>query len=184
MNQNKPRISHLTIEQSIKARRINEALDALAQLIAENSLEMFSSQLDNCRTAYSYLTRYLCQGVNDPQQKRVYAGIVNDIYRLNDMVNDARVEDKSGSQYFNTRRLMKYQNLSIRQLTNTYVEVSSQLTQLLSVPEPERDGNACMQTAQHLWRTSDNIFNCVWTLPTNDIETFNDTVRLYHDFAD
>ena len=41
MNQNKPRISHLTIEQSIKARRINEALDALAQLIAENSLEMF-----------------------------------------------------------------------------------------------------------------------------------------------
>ena len=184
MNQNKPRISHLTIEQSIKARRINEALDALAQLIAENSLEMFSSQLDNCRTAYSYLTRYLCQGVNDPQQKRVYAGIVNDIYRLNDMVNDARVEDKSGSQYFNTRRLMKYQNLSIRQLTDTYVEVSSQLTQLLSVPEPERNGNACMQTAQHLWRTSDNIFNCVWTLPTNDIETFNDTVRLYNDFAD
>ena len=29
-----------------------------------------------------------------------------------------------------------------------------------------------------------DIFNCVWTLPTNDIETFNDTVRLYHDFAD
>ena len=47
MNQNKPRISHLTIEQLIKARRINEALDALAQLIAKNSLEMFSSQLDN-----------------------------------------------------------------------------------------------------------------------------------------
>ena len=55
------------------------------------------------------------------------------------MVNDARVEDKSGSQYFNTRRLMKYQNLGIRRLTDTYVEGSSQLTQLLSVPEPDRN---------------------------------------------
>ena len=67
---------HKDIIQLLDQRRVKEALTQLNALIAETDYWKLKSEAENLQTTYNYMLQYAAQGMEDPEQGKLYRQIV------------------------------------------------------------------------------------------------------------
>ena len=80
------------IDRCVQARRISEALNLLVTLASMTASDWrVTDEIERMRSAYDFMSRYALDGVDDPERKNVYLGIVKGIRTLADrMVRHAK----------------------------------------------------------------------------------------------
>ena len=93
------------IDRCVQARRISEALNLLVTLASMTASDWrVTDEIERMRSAYDFMSRYALDGVDDPERKNVYLGIVKGIRTLADrMVRHAKSKDAS-TMYFDAVR--------------------------------------------------------------------------------
>ena len=97
---------HKDIIQLLDQRRVKEALTQLNALIAETDYWKLKSEAENLQTTYNYMLQYAAQGMEDPEQGKLYRQIVRKAYELTDQLEFLGKYRKAYGQFADKMRQM------------------------------------------------------------------------------
>jgi tetratricopeptide (TPR) repeat protein len=86
-----------SFNQLMIEKKLKEALDVLTRLLTAPTMGIYSDEVLRISETYRNLTRYAVQGIQDPQQDRIYHNIQLDLYELFDRMKNQLL--RAGSAY-------------------------------------------------------------------------------------
>lgn len=145
--------------------------EALAELRAFSEGGMsweITSDIDRIEQNYTNMLRYVAMGVDDPGQKTIYDGIVNDALAIADVLTRRANMGENPALYYNTARTLGVrQGETVASLAAAYRDEVKRLNDdFESIADPMRT-----RRSEEILR---DIFNRVWTthpLTSADLET-------------
>jgi len=72
------------ITESLEQKRLKEVFDGIGLLLTHLSNWQLNEKLSECRDNYKRMLLYLSEGVNDPEQEKVYTELLRSVYQLVD----------------------------------------------------------------------------------------------------
>jgi tetratricopeptide (TPR) repeat protein len=70
--------------EAIEQKRLKEVFDGMDFLLANSSNWQLKEKLSEWQDNYRMMLRYLSDGVDDPEQEKIYTGLLRSVYRLMD----------------------------------------------------------------------------------------------------
>ena len=157
---------HKDIIQLLDQRRVKEALTQLNALIAETDYWKLKSEAENLQTTYNYMLQYAAQGMEDPEQGKLYRQIVRKAYELTDQLEFLGKYRKVYGQFADKMRQMHQpgQHRSYQELCQCLEDFSEDihLSQLAT-----KDDKQLFEKQQEIRKKHeknlDELFDRIWT---------------------
>ena len=145
----------------INDAEINNAFDHISQLVTELGRGDLNDEFQRLRMSYSFMLKYLEQGVMDPQRDEILSDIRQSLYTLNDQCYIGLLEATSPEVFYKRRR-----ELTQVTLLNVIEEYRDALKKLALVQTSQPDQGDSHVILSHLRETEaieTRMFNRVWS---------------------
>ncbi|MCH5328078.1 MAG: hypothetical protein J1E02_03570, partial [Coprobacter sp.] len=151
------------IYRLLSERRLKEAFGLLGQLMTVLKDWQISESLNEMETSYKYMIRYMLDGFNDPERKRIYDSLVLSTYQLTDKAAEKLLERECSSLYYNRKRYIQTQPEGFfrKSISDTETAVG-RLALNLSVTA-DSDPNERNRLKQEVERYGNELFLNIWT---------------------
>lgn len=153
---------HHKADQCIINAEVNDAFVHIKQLAAELGRGNLNDELERLHISYSFMLKYLEQGVMDPQRDEILAGIRQSLFTLNDQCFIGLMEPVSPEVFYARRRELG--NASLVDIVEEYRGVLKELS-LAQTAEAEQAGanHAILSRLQQAEAIETKLFNRVWS---------------------
>lgn len=149
----------------LEDRRINDAFDAVLRLIDETGARGLRDEVDQLKISYSFMLRYLSQGVLDPQRDQVLQRIVDSLYLVTDRCC-IQAKTATSSEVFYARR-REMEATSLADIVEQWKDAVRKHQLLSSVPAEQQNKQALLQMLKDCEQHETSVFNKLWsTFPT------------------
>ena len=160
---------HHIAEQCINDAEINDAFVHISTLVGLQGRGELSDELDRTKVSYSFMLRYLEQGVLDPQREEILSSIRQSLYTLNDQCYISLMEATNPGVFYARRRELS--GVSLVGLVEEYQESLRELALVQNLPNEQYDSHAILSRLHHTEELETKLFNRVWStfpLSTDD----------------
>ncbi|MBR5685758.1 MAG: tetratricopeptide repeat protein [Muribaculaceae bacterium] len=152
---------HKLVSRCIDDAEINDAFTHLATLINESGRVNLNDELERLHMSYTFMLKYLEQGVMDPQRDIILSDIRRSLYTLNDRCFIALMEPVSSEVFYTRRRELG--NLSLVAIVEEYRDSLKELSLAQSAPAEQSDNHVILSLLQHAEALETKLFNRVWS---------------------
>lgn len=115
--------AHDAIQQSLDKRSLRDALDSLKNILDMHPDSQLLGKLEEVRTTYEYMLKYMLEGVEDPDRMKVYDKLLDTAYYLNDRLRINRLAPLSTRYYYD--RLRFYQLVPARSISDLQLDLEA-----------------------------------------------------------
>ena len=157
---------HKDIIQLLDQRRVKEALTQLNALIAETDYWKLKSEAENLQTTYNYMLQYAAQGMEDPEQGKLYRQIVRKAYELTDQLEFLGKYRKAYGQFADKMRQMHQpgQHRSYQELCQCLEDFSEDIRlSQLATKDDKRLFEKQQEIRKKHEKNLDELFDRIWT---------------------
>jgi len=152
---------HKLTSQCIDDAKVNDAFAHLTQLVNETGRANLCDDLEKLRMSYTFMLKYLEQGVMDPQRDVILSDIRQSLYTLNDRCYIVLLEPISPEVFYARRRELG--NTSLVAIIEEYRDALKQLSLAQSAPATEGDNRAILSLLRQAESIETRLFNRVWS---------------------
>ena len=152
---------HQLANNCINDAEVNDAFGQISMLVNELGRGDLTDELERLRMSYSFMLKYLEQGVMDPQRDEILSNIRQSLYTLNDQCYIGLLEATSPEVFYARRRELS--NKSLLSIIEEYRESLKLLSLAQSTPAEQGDSHVILS---HLHKTEEietQLFNRVWS---------------------
>lgn len=151
---------HKLATDCINSAEVSDAFGHITKLVTELGRGDLNDEIERLRMSYSFMLKYLEQGVMDPQRDEILTGIRQSLYTLNDQCYIGLLEATSPEVFYVRRRELN--NVTLLSIIEEYREALKLLSLVQTSPE-QSDSHAILS---HLHKTEEietRLFNRVWS---------------------
>ena len=151
---------------------IKDAFSVISSLVAESGRASLNDELERLNISYTFMLKYLEQGVMDPQRDDILLNIRQSLYLLNDQCYIGLMEPANPEVFYSRRRELA--NILLISIVEEYREELKNLTLMQTVPEQQRDSHAILSRLHQVEELETKLFNKVWSsfpLSSDDAST-------------
>ena len=152
---------HQLAAQCINDAAINDAFSHLEAMIEEYGRADMNDELVRLRMSYTFMLRYLEQGVMDPQRDEILSGIRQSLYTLNDQCYMGLLERVSPEVFYTRRRELG--STSLVSIIEEYRESLKDLTLLQSAKADRCDSHVILSRLRETEALETKLFNRIWS---------------------
>ncbi len=152
---------HKLTSQCIDDAKVNDAFAHLTQLVNETGRANLCDDLEKLRMSYTFMLKYLEQGVMDPQRDVILSDIRQSLYTLNDRCYIVLLEPISPEVFYARRRELG--NTSLVAIIEEYRDALKQLSLAQSAPATDGDNRAILSLLRQAESIETRLFNRVWS---------------------
>ena len=161
--------THRLVTRCIDDAEVSDAFIHLTSLINESGRADLSDELERLRMSYTFMLKYLEQGVMDPQRDVILSDIRQSLYTLNDRSFIVLMEPTSPEVFYTRRRELA--GTSLVDIVEEYREALKELSLAQSAPAEGSDNHVILSRLQQAESIETRLFNRVWSsfpLTTDD----------------
>ncbi len=158
------------IKNLLKAHRISDAIDQLMKIASVEGDYKSTDTLSQLKQTYSYMIRYMLQGIEDSSRQELFSSITESLYSIADDMLISELSVESPEVFYSTVRTVVLQKLSIENLIRELEDIENQIS-LLSYSENKGELNNLLNTKYLLYR---QVFDILLTSRKNS--KINETV--------
>jgi tetratricopeptide (TPR) repeat protein len=109
------------VTEYLSQRRVHDAFVALRKMSESAMAWEITDDINRVEQGYAYMLRYVTEGVVDPSRNEVYESIINDVYRLLDIVERRLYAVETPTLYYSeVRNNTLKRDCTILSLVNSY----------------------------------------------------------------
>ena len=152
---------HKQATDCINDAEVNNAFSHITKLVNELGRGDLNDELERLHMSYSFMLKYLEQGVMDPQRDEILLNIRQSLYTLNDQCYIGLLESTSPEVFYVRRRELN--NITLLSIIEEYRD-ELKVMALVQTAEPEKGDNHVILS--HLRKTEEietRLFNRVWS---------------------
>ena len=149
------------VGQCIDNAEVNSAFDQISLLANELGRGDMKDKLEQLRMSYTFMLKYLEQGVMDPQRDEILLNLRQSLYTLNDQCFIQLMEPVSPEVFYTRRRELSA--ISIISIIERYRDSIKELALSQSIPEQQRDSHAILSRLRQAEQDETELFNRVWS---------------------
>ena len=153
--------SYRQASQCIDDAEIKDAFSLISSLVAESGRASLNDELERLNMSYTFMLKYLEQGVMDPQRDDILLNLRQSLYLLNDQCYIGLMEPSSPEVFYARRRELA--NTMLISIVEEYREELKNLTLMQMVPEQQRDSHAILSRLHQVEELETKLFNRVWS---------------------
>ena len=160
---------HRQASQCINDAEMNDAFRHISALAGQLGRGDLNDELERLRISYTFMLKYLEQGVLDPQRDEILASIRQSLASLNDQCY-IHLLDPTSPEIFYTRR-RELSGSVLVDLIEQYQGSLRELSLAQSAPIQQDDSHAILSRLRHAEEIETKLFNWVWStfpLTTDD----------------
>ena len=160
---------HQLANNCINDAEVNDAFGHITTLVNELGRGNLSDELERLHMSYSFMLKYLEQGVMDPQRDEILSNIRQSLYTLNDQCYIGLKEPVSPEVFYTRRRELS--NQSLLGIIEEYRESLKVLSLAQSAPAGQNDSHVILSHLHETEEIETRLFNRVWSsfpLSTDD----------------
>ncbi len=148
-------------KQSIDNAEVSDALEQVSSLVSASGRAGLNDELERLRLSYSFMLKYLQQGVMDPERESVLTNICQSLHTLNNQSYIALKEPVSSEVFYVRRRELA--DMLLRDVIEEYREALKMLSLAQSTPAEGHDRHAILSLLKKTESLETKLFNCVWS---------------------
>ena len=152
---------HQSATQCIDEAAINDAFEHLSTLVTESGRADMNDELVRLRMSYTFMLRYLEQGVMDPQRDEILTGIRQSLYILNDQCYMGLLERTSPEVFYTRRRELG--NTSLVSIVDEYRDSLKELSLVQSGTTEQGDSHVILSLLHQTEALETKLFNRIWS---------------------
>ena len=152
---------HSLATRCIDNAEVNDAFGHITTLVEETGRTSLNDELERLRMSYTFMLKYLEQGVMDPQRDQIMSDICQSLYTLNDRTYISLKEPLSPEVFYARRRELG--NTSLVGLVEEYREALKELHLVESASSEKSDNHAIMSRLRQVEALETKLFNRVWS---------------------
>jgi len=152
---------HSEVSRCIDQGEVNQAFDHLTRFVAASGRADLNDELERLRMSYTFMLKYLGQGVMDPQRDKILMGIRQSLYTLNDRCHIGLMEPVSPEVFYARRRELG--TASLVDIVEEYRTSLKELSLAQSVPAEQGDNHAILSRLHQAETLETKLFNRVWS---------------------
>ena len=153
--------THQSANQCIGNAEVNDAFKHIKQLADELGRGDLNDELERLHMSYTFMLKYLEQGVMDPQRDEILTSIRQSLYTVNDQCFIGLMEPISPEIFYARRRELG--SASLVGIVEEYRDALKELSLVQSVPEGQSDNHAILSRLQQAEALETKLFNRVWS---------------------
>ena len=153
---------HNRAAQCIDNAEVNDAFGHIAALVKESGRANLNDEMERLRISYTFMLKYLEQGVMDPQRDQILQGICHALYTLNDQSYISLKEATSPEVFYARRRELG--NESLVHIIEDCREAIKELRLVQSAPQGNGDNRAILSRLRQVEALETKLFNRIWSL--------------------
>ena len=153
--------THQNASRCIDNAEVNDAFGHMKQLTDTLGRGDMNDELERLRMSYTFMLKYLSQGVIDPQRDEILTNIRQSLYTLNDQCYIGLMEPVSPEIFYARRRELG--SASLVAIVEEYREAIKELSLVQSVPQEGNDNHVILSRLQHAEAIETKLFNRVWS---------------------
>ena len=160
---------HRQASQCINDAEMNDAFRHISALAGQLGRGDLNDELERLHISYTFMLKYLEQGVLDPQRDEILASIRQSLASLNDQYY-IHLLDATSPEIFYTRR-RELSGSVLVDLIEQYQGSLRELSLAQSAPIQQDDSHAILSRLRHAEEIETKLFNWVWStfpLTTDD----------------
>jgi tetratricopeptide (TPR) repeat protein len=140
---------------------INDAFDRISKLVTELGRADLNDELVRLRMSYTFMLKYLEQGVMDPQRDDILSDIRHKLYTLNDQCYIGLLERTSPEVFYVRRRELG--SISLVSIVEQYREALKELSLVQSATADKSESHAILSRLQQAEALETQLFNKIWS---------------------
>lgn len=152
---------HQSAVQCIDDAVINDAFDLISKLVNELGRADLNDELVRLRMSYTFMLKYLEQGVMDPQRNDILSNIRHSLYTLNDQCYIGLLERTSPEVFYVRRRELGATPLV--SIVEQYREALKELSLIQSTTAEQVENRAILSRLQEAEALETMLFNKIWS---------------------
>lgn len=153
--------THRLANQCIDDAEISGAFTQISSLVKELGRGDLIDELERLNMSYTFMLKYLEQGVMDPQRNEILANIRQSLYSLNDTCYIGLIEPVSPEVFYARRRELT--GTSLVNIIEEYRDAVKELNLAQSLPDQQRDSHVILSRLHHAEELETKLFNRVWS---------------------
>lgn len=165
--------AHKQANDCIDHAEVNDAFILIARLATELGRGDLNDELERLRMSYTFMLKYLEQGVMDPQRDEILSGIRQSLYTINDQCYIGLMEPTSPEVFYARRRELG--STSLVSIVEDYRAATRELQLVQSAHEGQSGENRAILSRLHEVESHETkLFNRVWStfpISTDDANT-------------
>ena len=163
---------HQQAAQFINQAEISEAFRQISRLVKEVGRGDMVNELEQLEMSYTFMLKYLEQGVLDPQRADILSNIRQSLYTLNDQSYIGLMEPISPEVFYTRRRELNSDTLM--GIIEDYRNALQELSLAQSLPDERNDSHAILSRLRHAEELETKLFNRIWsTFPLSSDDASN-----------
>ena len=152
---------HRQAAQHINDAEINDAFHHLSRLANELGRGDLSDNLERIKMSYTFMLKYLEQGVMDPQRDEILSDIRQSLHTLNDQCYIGLMEPISPEVFYARRRELG--SMSLINIIEEYRSALKELALAQSLPAEQNDSHAILSRLRQAEELETKLFNRIWS---------------------
>ena len=152
---------HKQVTRCIEGGETTDAFTHLGTLVKEYGRGNLNDELERLHMSYTFMLKYLEQGVMDPEREQILMGINQSLYTLNDICYIGLKEPISPDVFYARRRELG--NTSLMEIIDDYRDSLRELHLVQSVPADQSDSRAILSRLKQVEALETKLFNRVWS---------------------
>lgn len=161
------------IKLSIRNKRLHSAIEMMQDVCRQNGITLYTDNLIRLDETYRYMIHYMLEGVEDNQRQKVYRELIEDLYRINDLIEYGLRKEIDTSIYFSELRLQENDDHTLQSLLDVHNRLSQKVTIMIETGEYSKE---LMQESE---QNMSKIFLKIWLtihLQNDDVAVISDTL--------
>ena len=157
---------HQSAIRCIDNAEVNDAFGHIKKLTDALGRGDMNDELERLRVSYTFMLKYLAQGVMDPQRDEILTSIRQSLYTLNDQCFIGLMEPINPEVFYARRRELG--NDSLVNIIEEYRASIKELNLVQAAPKEGGDNHAILSRLHQAESLETKLFNRVWsTFPTS-----------------
>ena len=151
------------INEALEQKRLKEVFDKISSLLSDVSNWQLNEKFSECQDNYKMMLRYLSEGVNDPEQEKIYMDLLRTVYQLADRtIVETKTRWSSSYPYELRRSFALYISETQSQLIDLMNDWVGKYTllELLDAGEEKRENLLKME--EERGKIEANLFRKIW----------------------
>ena len=170
------------INTCIEAYRLQEAIDQLKSMAQEQQNWIISEKISEIDTHYRYMLHYFVEGLNDPDQRRVYQKLIQELYSLSDDLFENMLLRSSSSVFFDKCRTAKLNpTKSIAEFREALTKNVDKLALIDLLEEGEDKTNRITETRKENEKTIRDLYYALFISPRSTAGCIESADELLND---
>ena len=153
--------THQNANRCIDNAEVNDAFAHIKQLTDTLGRGDMNDELERLHMSYTFMLKYLAQGVIDPQRDEILTNIRQSLYTLNDQCYIGLMEPTSPEVFYARRRELG--SASLVAIVEEYREAIKELSLVQSAPQEQTDNHVILSRLHQAEGIETKLFNRVWS---------------------